>query len=99
MLSVAPTRVKILSNTPMRAFAAGTKEPAWAMSTIRAVWRRRADLPAMLGPVSTMICSLRLSIEMSLGTYSSPGRIMVSMTGCLPALMSNDSDLSISGRE
>ena len=81
MLSVAPTRVKILSNTPMRACDAGTQEPVCAMSTIRAVWRRRADLPAILGPVSTIICSLRLSIEMSLGTYSPPGPIMVSITG------------------
>ena len=37
--SLAPTRVKIRSTTPMRAWDAGTKLPIWAMSTIRAVWR------------------------------------------------------------
>ena len=31
--------------------SAGTKEPIWARSTIRAVCRSNADLPLMLGPV------------------------------------------------
>ena len=37
--SLAPMRVKIRSTTPMRALAAGTKEPIWAMRTISATWR------------------------------------------------------------
>ena len=37
--SEAPMRVNTRSTTPMTAFFAGTKEPIWAMSTIRAVWR------------------------------------------------------------
>lgn len=61
MLSDAPTRVKILSTTPMRALSAATKQPIWAISTLRAVWRRRADLPAMLGPVIIMTCVSSLS--------------------------------------
>ena len=49
MLSLAPTRVNILSTTPMRAESAATKQPIWAMMTLSAVWRRSADLPDMLG--------------------------------------------------
>ena len=56
MLSLAPTRVNILSTTPIWADEAGTKEPICAISTMRAVCRSRADLPAMLGPVIIMIC-------------------------------------------
>ncbi len=67
-LSEAPTRVKILSMMPMLADSAGTKEPIWAMSTMRAVCRSRADLPAMLGPVMMMICWSSLSSRRSLGT-------------------------------
>ena len=37
--SLAPMRVKIRSTTPMRAEAAGTKDPIWAISTMRATWR------------------------------------------------------------
>ena len=81
MLSVAPTRVNILSKYPKRADCAGTNEPVWAMSTIRATCRSRADFPAMFGPVSTIIWVSLLSRVMSLGTYSSPAGIMVSMTG------------------
>ena len=81
ILSVAPTRVKILSSQPMLASRAGTKEPAWAISTMSAVWRSRADLPAILGPVRMMICCFSLSRYTSLGTYSSPAGIRVSITG------------------
>ena len=56
MLSLAPTRVNILSTTPIDALSAGTNEPIWASSTISAVWRSRADLPAMFGPVMMIIC-------------------------------------------
>ena len=37
--SEAPMRVKMRSTMPMRAALAGTKEPIWAMSTIRATCR------------------------------------------------------------
>ena len=40
----------------MRALVAGTYEPIWARRTISAVWRSRADLPDMLGPVIIIIC-------------------------------------------
>ena len=99
MLSVAPTRVKILSNQPILTLAAGTKEPIWAISTISAVWRSNADFPAMLGPVSMIIWSPLLSMLTSLGTYSSPGAIRVSITGWRPALMSRAADLSTTGRQ
>ena len=98
MLSVAPTLVKILSKYPIRALSAGTNDPIWASSTMRAVWRSKADLPAMFGPVRMMICCFLLSRNMSLGTYSSPAGINVSMTGWRPALMSRVRSLVISGR-
>ena len=37
--SEAPTRVKMLSTSPMVALSAGTKLPICAISTISAVWR------------------------------------------------------------
>ena len=37
--SEAPTRVKIPSTMPILAYPAGTKEPIWAIRTIRATWR------------------------------------------------------------
>ena len=37
--SLAPMRVKIRSTRPMRAARAGTKDPIWAMRTMRATWR------------------------------------------------------------
>ena len=37
---------------PMRARVAGTKLPICASRAISAFWRRKVDLPAMLGPVS-----------------------------------------------
>ena len=37
--SEAPMRVKIRSTMPMRADLAGTKEPIWAMRTMRATCR------------------------------------------------------------
>ena len=89
MLSLAPTRVKILSTSPMRALSAGTNEPVWASSVMRAVWRSRALLPAMLGPVMMMICCFSVSRCTSLGTYSSPGGMRVSMTGWRPWRMSS----------
>ncbi len=43
-------RLNSLSTTPIRARMAGTNEPSCAMSTMRATWRRKVDLPAMFGP-------------------------------------------------
>ena len=40
---------------PMVAEVAGTKLPICAMITMSAVWRRRALLPLMLGPVMIII--------------------------------------------
>ena len=54
--SPAPTRVKMRSTRPIDAAEAGTKLPHCAISTISATCRRYVDLPAMFGPVSTMIC-------------------------------------------
>ena len=88
MLSEAPTLVKSLSQYPIRASDAGTKEPICAISTIRAVCLRSADLPAMFGPVRIMICCDLLSSMISLGTNSSPAGMRVSITGCRPARMS-----------
>ena len=61
ILSLAPTRVNILSTNPIWADSAGTKQPIWAISVIKAVWRNRADLPAMFGPVMIMICCFSVS--------------------------------------
>ena len=56
--SCAPIRVKMRSHTPIVASSAGTYEPICASSTMLAVWRRYVDLPAMFGPVRTMIRAL-----------------------------------------
>src|SRR3546814_4182064 len=69
-LSEAPTRVKSLSTHPILAEAAGTKEPAWLISTMSAVCRKIADLPAILGPVIINTCSASVSSRISLGIYS-----------------------------
>jgi len=56
ILSLAPTLVKILSTIPKVALVAGTKLQIWASNDIKAVCRRKADLPDMLGPVIIIIC-------------------------------------------
>ena len=99
MLSVAPTRVKILSKYPIRTESAGTNDPTCAISTINAVCRRRADFPAMFGPVRIIIWVADESRCTSFGTYSSPGAIRVSMTGWRPALMSSTLPESTTGRQ
>ena len=53
--SVAPTRAKRRSTTPIRAASAGTKLPIWARIAIRATWRMYVLLPAMFGPVISRI--------------------------------------------
>jgi len=54
--SAAPTRENSRSTIPIRARFAGTKQPVCAISAISAFWRRKVDLPAMLGPVISQIC-------------------------------------------
>ena len=97
ILSDAPTRVNILSTKPILALSAGTKHPICAISTTRAVWRSRADFPAMFGPVMIIICCFSLSSNMSLGTYLSPTGNCISMTGCRACLRSITSDESTTG--
>ena len=44
---------------PIWADAAGTKEPICARIAISAFWRRKVDLPPMLGPVSSQMRAVR----------------------------------------
>src|SRR6202022_2719397 len=53
--SAAPTRENKRSTMPIRARDAGTKLPICASSAISAFWRRKVDLPAILGPVISQI--------------------------------------------
>ena len=52
---------------PTWADFAGTNEPSCASTTISAFWRRKVDLPAMFGPVTT-----RMRVPVSL--FSAPSR-------------------------
>ena len=70
-LSAAPTRLNRRSTIPTLARAAGTKLPAWASTAISAVWRRKVDLPPMLGPVISHSRSSGPS-DRSLATNRSP---------------------------
>ena len=81
MLSDAPTRVKILSTTPIWADSAATKLPICASSTLSAVERSRADLPDMLGPVIIIICVSSLSRQTLLDIYGTPTGSSFSITG------------------
>ena len=56
ILSLAPTLVKILSKIPISACFAGTKLPICAIKQIIAVCLKIADLPAIFGPVTMIIC-------------------------------------------
>ena len=53
--SAAPTRENSRSTMPMCAERAGTNEPICASTAISAFWRRKVDLPAMLGPVTSQM--------------------------------------------
>ncbi|MNY41779.1 hypothetical protein D3C86_1766180 [compost metagenome] len=55
-LSLAPTRVKILSVNGTLAWEAGTKLPIWVIRVINAVCLNMALLPLIFGPVRMMIC-------------------------------------------
>lgn len=62
------------------ASSAGTKLPIWARRAMRAVWRRKVDFPAMLGPVTR---TSSWAISRSLGTKA----VRRSTTGWRPALI------------
>src|SRR3546814_19543756 len=65
-LSDAPTRLNKRSTRLSRAAAAGTKLPACARMTISAFWRRKVDLPPILGPVTNqrrLLLSSKQSFE------------------------------------
>ena len=69
--SLAPTRVNTRSTTPIVAASAGMNDPVCAMTTSVATWRMYVDLPAMLGPVTTMIWRVVQLRSASLGTKRS----------------------------
>ena len=81
--SCRPTRVNILSTSPIVAESAGTKLPVWAISVMIATWRIKVDFPAMFGPVRITTCSSEVDSLASLGTKD-PGGNDLSTTGCLP---------------
>ena len=78
-LSLAPTRVKSRSTTPIGASAAGTNAPICAITTQSPICRRMVDLPAMLGPVTSATRSASVN-RASLGMNVSRG-IIRSITG------------------
>jgi hypothetical protein len=51
--SAAPTRLNSGRRRRYAPSAAGTKAPACARTAISAFWRRKVDLPAMFGPVTS----------------------------------------------
>ena len=94
--SDAPTLVNILSTTPMCASEAGTNEPTCAINVINATCLIYVDLPAMLGPViiDNLFSSLSRYVSFSTNT---PVPSILSITGCLPPLMSKIPESSTSG--
>ncbi len=95
--SDAPMRLNSLSTTPIRARAAGTKDPTWAISTMTATCRRKVDLPAMLGPVSSQSRFVP-PIRQSLATKAWPSASRsASATGCRPSRTSSPVPPSTSG--
>ena len=97
MSSPAPMRVKTRSRTPILMLAAGTKLPACAMTAMVATWRMYVDLPAMLGPVMSMIWLRPVSSFAELGTKGSASG-SCSTTGWRPSIISRTSESSIVGR-
>ena len=81
--SEAPTRVKMRSKMPRRAFEAGTNEPAWLRRTISATWRRYVDFPPMFGPVMTWMPLRSRTMSVWLGMKRSEA--ICSMTGWRPS--------------
>src|SRR5262249_8974838 len=95
--SLAPTRVKMRSTTPTRAFRAGTKLPAWASSVISATWRMKQLFPLMLGPVMSQNVPCSGPRVTSLGTNVPGGRFW-SSTGWRPSRTSSTGLSVSSGR-
>ena len=101
--SAAPTRENSRSTMPIRARAAGTKEPICASSAISAFCRRKVDLPAMFGPVISQIwpddCAGPGERSQSLAMKGWPSRFSAcSTTGWRPPSIANDNEPSTSGR-
>ena len=96
--SLAPTRAKMRSATPIVARRAGTKLPIWAISVISAVWRMNVLLPAMFGPVisSENPCSPPQTV--SFGT-NVPWAIVASSTGWRPSTISRTLSATTVGRQ
>ena len=97
--SAAPTRLNSRSTMPIVACLAGTKEPACAITAISAFWRRKVDLPAMLGPVSSHSRRAGPSSQ-SLGTKPEPPcrSNAASTTGCRPPTRVNSVPSDSAGR-
>ena len=101
--SAAPTRENSRSMMPIRAREAGTKLPICAISAISAFWRRKVDLPAMLGPVISQIwpdfCSGPGERSQALAINGWPLCLSAcSTTGWRPPSIAKLSELSTSGR-
>ena len=96
--SPAPMRVNTLWSAPRRIDAAGTKLPACAITAIVATWRMYVDLPAMLGPVMSMIWSVVQLSAVPFGTKGSASG-SCSMIGWRPSAISSTSESSTAGRE
>ena len=81
--SLAPTRVKIRSTTPILASFAGTKLPICAIRAVSATCRMNVLFPAMFGPVIRRTRLASPSRSTSFGTKRSSWTF--STTGCLPS--------------
>ena len=65
MLSNAPILVNILSAGVNMHFSAGTKQPIYASTTARQVYRSNVDFPPILGPVTNIKSGSLSSKELS----------------------------------
>lgn len=92
---------KILSITPICALLQGTKEPICAITAMMAFCRRKVDLPAMFGPVSSQISELSSLRQQSLPTKAPAWSrsIASSTTGWRPSATSKTRELSRTGRQ
>ena len=98
--SAAPTRLNSCDTSPTCALCAGTNAPACASTAISAFWRRKVDLPAMFGPVSSQIAGVSPVVSaQSLATNGSPLRLSArSTTGCRPPVTTKARLSSTRGR-
>ena len=95
--SPAPIRVKTRSRTPRRIAVAGTNEPTCAITASVATWRMYVDLPAMFGPVMSMIWSVVVLRNAPFGTNGSASA-SCSTIGWRPSTISRTSESSTVGR-